>query len=110
MKKRGPLLICLVLFINLVFAQDYDPYKLTSDLQNEVTNTTNTDHRVFILLEEQIDFVQMKENFKIKKIPLADRSKTVINYLQNNAEQTQGKLIDFLTNNNGVKTESIQSF
>ena len=110
MKKRGTLLFCLVLFINLLIAQDYNPYKLTSDLQNEVTNTSITNHRVFILLEEQIDFVQLKESFKLKKIPLADRSKTVINYLKDNASQTQPQLLDFLINNNGVKAASIQSF
>ncbi len=110
MKKRGTLLICLVLFINLLFAQDYDPFKLTSDLQSVVADNVNTPHRVFILLEEQIDFVRLKEEFNNNNTPLADRSKTVITMLKDNATRTQRAVLDMLENNPGVNAESIQRF
>lgn len=110
MKLRGTLLTCLVLSINLLFAQDYDPYKLTSDLQSVVADNADTHHRVFILLAEQIDFVQLKEDFKNNKTTLADRSRTVINTLKSNASRTQGEVLDFLENNPGVNQESLRSF
>ena len=110
MKKRGTLLTCLVLFINLLFAQDYDPYKLTSDLQSIVTDNVNNQHRVFILLEEQIDFVRLKQDLKNNNTSLADRSKTVINMLKDNAARTQRSVLDFLENNPGVNSESLQTF
>jgi len=110
MKKRGTLLTCLVLFVHLLFAQDYDPYKLTSDLQSIIADNADTQHRVFILLEEQIDFVQLKKDFKDRKTPLADRSKTVINMLKENAAQTQRELLDFLENNPGADQQSLRSF
>ncbi len=110
MKKRGTLLTCLLLFVHLLFGQDYDPYKLTSDLQSVVTDNLNTHHRVFILLEEQIDFIQLKKAFKERKTPLAERSKTVINILKENANRTQGELFNFLENNPGVNPQSLRSF
>lgn len=110
MKKRGTLFICLIFFINLLFAQNYDPFKLTSDLQSAVADQTNTQHRIFIVLEEQIDFVRLKEDFKNNNTILADRSKTVINLLKDNAARTQRSLLDLLENNTGVNQESIQAF
>lgn len=110
MKKRGNLLICLVLLTNLLFAQDYDPYKLTSDLQSVIASNTTTHHRVFILMEEQVNFIQLKENFKNNKTSLADRSKTVILKLKENATRTQREVLDFLENNPGVDPESLRAF
>lgn len=110
MKLRGTFFICLVLSINLLFAQDYDPYKLTSGLQSVVADNGDTHHRVFILMEEQIDFVQLKEDFKSNRTTLADRSKTVIITLKENATRTQRGVLDFLENNPGVNGESLRSF
>ncbi len=110
MKLRGTLLIGLVLFTNLLFAQDYDPNKLTIDLQTVISNNSETHHRVFLLLEEQIDFIALKQNFNNNNTSLADRSTTVITTLKENAAQTQREILGFLENNPGVKTETIQSF
>ena len=110
MKLKGTVLICLVFSINLLFAQDYDPYKLTSDLQKAVANNSDSHHRVFLLLEEQIDFIQLKENFKKNNTSLADRSKTVINTLKENAARTQRELLGFLAQNSEVKAEATRPF
>jgi len=110
MKFRGSLVTFLVLFVNLLFAQDYDAYKLTSDLQKVVANNSDTHHRVFLLLEEQIDFIRLKENFKNKNASLTDRSTTVITLLKENASRTQRKILDFLEHSSGVKTETIRPF
>ncbi len=103
-------MICLVLFINLLFAQDYDPYKLTSDLQTAVANNSDTQYRVFILLEEQIDFIRLKEKFKNNNTSLADRSTMVITMLKENATRTQREILNFLEHDPGVKTETIRPF
>jgi len=110
MKLKGTVLICLVFSINLLFAQDYDPYKLTSDLQKAVANNSDSHHRVFLLLEEQIDFIQLKENFKKNNTSLADRSKTVITTLKENAARTQRELLGFLAQNSEVKAEATRPF
>ncbi len=110
MKLRGNIFIGLLLFVNLLLAQDYDPYKLTSDLQTVIANNPDTRHRVFLLMEEQVDFVRLKENFKNNNTSLANRSATVIAMLKENSTRTQRDMLNFLENNPGVNSESIRSF
>lgn len=101
------LLLCLTFFVT---AQEYDAYKLTSDLQNALSTDAQESHRVFILLDQQIDFINTKADFNRRNLPLEDRARSVITALQEQAASSQVELLDYLKNTDGVRSGTIKPF
>ena len=110
MNKSLPVTILLLCLTFIGTAQDYDVYKLTSDLQTTLSNNAEDQHRIFILLDQQIDFISLKASFNQRNVSLEDRGKIVVQSLQQQAANSQSDLLDYLKNTDGVVEGTTRSF
>lgn len=105
---RNILIILLSITINFLYGQA----RLTPRLQVKLNETSKIEYiRVLCLLKDRVDIVGLDKFLTEIKATPEFRSSTVINALQENANQTQAQLITFLTTKlNSGEVKSFQSF
>lgn len=101
-------ILFLLITINLIYGQA----RLTPRLQAKLNETTKIEYvRVLCLLKDRIDVVELDKFLTDIKATPEFRSSTIINALQEKANQTQTQLINFLTSKlNTSEVKSFQSF
>ncbi|MDX2249954.1 MAG: S8 family serine peptidase [Bacteroidia bacterium] len=112
MKPKSLLfLISLLLIHTGLFAQaEMNVDKVDPTLISAIEQNAEAFYPVYILLEDQLDMIEMNENFNKLKTSLEDRSYIAINALQAKAASTQGPLLNYLHSLPGVEPASIQAF
>jgi len=107
--------IILAVFLFVVFGWCVDPIvagEIDSDLMAIARDfAPDQEISVLVYLNDQVDLEEITAQMDIRSATLQERHETVVLALQNNAESTQGPILDFLTNlKSDGKVKSFEAF
>ncbi len=89
--------LCSLLLLVLTFASQAQTNKIESALLKEMQNAPDNWHKVYILLEDQVDVAALHQNMKKANLSIEERAKEVLQVLQAKANETQPTLLSDLS-------------
>ncbi|MEL6593083.1 MAG: S8 family serine peptidase, partial [Bacteroidota bacterium] len=102
------LCFCLAL-TNLSAQHNWNGSVVPAALQNHFEAQTETYLPVWLHFEDQVDILSLDQGFYEQGLAFGERSKRLIPLLQDKAQQTQGPLLQYLSQLNGVDHQSIEA-
>ncbi len=103
--------IITALFVMLAFsAYTYSQSAYLSPvLENEISKSKEDKvYSILVVMDEQIDFEELKAEFNAKSFTIENRAKTVLNLLQNQSKTSQKGILDFIKDYNHKKGNDIK--
>lgn len=104
------LLLCFLLFPSIIFSQNYNKSAISKKVLDNISKAPNEYQPILILLESQLNFAQLVNDFDKNRISINERPKLVIQKLKNQAANTQTPILDYLKNAPNLRTESIRTY
>ena len=101
------------IFCALVFwsasAQKFNNEVIAEELQLQLRERSGEKIPFYIMLQDQVDVLSMKDDFKARKVTKDQRSFELITALQNKARNTQKPIIDYLRSSPDIIPGTIKS-
>lgn len=110
MKKNLILTTSLLIASMALFGQDFNKGVITERLQRQMLNHPGDFHHIGILLADRLDVLAIEREFNAKKLPLEERTATLLPALKAKARSTQPPLLDFLNGHPNVEAKSVRSY
>ncbi|MEL6864484.1 MAG: S8 family serine peptidase [Bacteroidota bacterium] len=92
------------------FAQHPNADVLAYDLIDAMEQKPQAFHPVYMILTDQVDVLQLRQEFEQQRSSLQERTAVLCEALQTKATQSQKSLLDLLESSDGVRQESIQPY
>jgi len=110
MNKLLYLLCFLVLSIGNLYSQDLNYSTLDDSLIEELEISGKTYFDVYILLEDKVDVEGLDRTLSAAKVSPEVRAKTVLSALQSKAASSQSAIMDKMSKDNGIVSQTINSY
>lgn len=104
------LLLCFLLTPLTIFSQDFNESVISQSVLEKIAEKPEAYQPILILLENQVNFSQLVQNFDENRISVNERPKIVAQQLKDNAATTQKELLNFLQTQPEVSPNSIRPF
>ncbi len=104
------LLLCFLLAPLTLFSQDFNESVISQSVLEKIAEEPEAYQPILILLENQVNFSQLVENFDKNRTSVNERPKIVTQHLKDNAANTQKELLEFLQTQPEILPNSIRSF
>jgi bacillopeptidase F len=104
------LLLCFLLAPLTLFSQDFNESVISQSVLEKIAEEPEAYQPILILLENQVNFSQLVENFDKNRTSVNERPKIVTQHLKDNAANTQKELLGFLQTQPEILPNSIRSF
>lgn len=110
MKQTLTLYLAFLLFPLLLQSQNINEGAASARLINQVQDSPQEKHLVYVLLSDYVDATEMGKQFEQSKLPVRERVTTLITALKQKADETQPEIINYLRSLDGVAEPSIKPF
>ncbi len=102
-------IFCVFVFFG-ASAQNFNHEAIADELMNQLAEKPGEKIPFFIMLQDQVDVLSMKDDFKARRVTKDQRSFELITALQNKAANTQGPILEYLRSSTNIQTQSVQSY
>ena len=104
------LLLIFLLSPITIFAQNFNESVISKSVLKKIAENPDDYQPILILLENQVNFSNLVENFDKNRVSVNERPKIVTQHLKDNAAATQTELLNFLQSQPEILPNSIRSF